>query len=381
MDKVAIYCRLSQEDEEKEELFDKSESIKNQISMLTTYAEQKGWSIYNVYNDDDYSGADRDRPAFKQMIGDAENKKFSIILAKTQSRFTREIEQVEKYLHTLFPIWGIRFVGVVDNTDTSIKSNKKVRQIYGLTNEWYLEEMSDNIRSVFNEKKSKGKHIGSFAPYGYEKEERNRNHLIIDPIAALNVQRIFDLYCEGLSTNNIAITLNNENILPPTLYKRSIGQNMPNFNKNAVWTADTILKMLHNQMYIGNMVQNYMKKISYKSKKFITLPKSERIIIQNTHEAIITDVQFWKVQDMLTQKRRACTVNNTPHIFAGKVKCMDCGSSISKKNSKYLRCRLYSQAPNKCTVHSIPIKDLNETVTNRLNEYINRYTNWGRINR
>ena len=130
---AAIYCRLSREDEEKQS---ESESIQNQKSMLIKYALDKGWDIYNIYCDEDYSGIDRERPAFRQLIADAEARRFDIVLVKTQSRFTRDMELVEKYIHGLFAEWGIRFVATVDNVDTDIKGNKKARQINGLVNEW-----------------------------------------------------------------------------------------------------------------------------------------------------------------------------------------------------------------------------------------------------
>lgn len=119
---AAIYCRLSREDEEKQS---ESESIQNQKSMLIKYALDKGWDIYNIYCDEDYSGIDRERPAFRQLIADAEARQFDIVLVKTQSRFTRDMELVEKYIHGLFAEWGIRFVATVDNVDTDIKGNKK----------------------------------------------------------------------------------------------------------------------------------------------------------------------------------------------------------------------------------------------------------------
>ena len=128
--KAAIYCRLSEEDRNKANPSEDSGSIRNQKSMLIGYALEKGWEIYKVYSDDDYTGADRKRPAFNQLLRDAEDGKFQIVLCKTQSRFTRELELVEKYIHGLFPLWGIRFVSIVDNADTENRGNKKSRQKY-----------------------------------------------------------------------------------------------------------------------------------------------------------------------------------------------------------------------------------------------------------
>lgn len=105
--KVAIYCRLSEEDRNKQFETDDSNSIQNQKAMLLQYAMEQGWELYNIYSDDDYTGSDRRRPEFNRLLKDAEAHKFDIILCKTQSRFTRELELVEKYIHGLFPIWGI----------------------------------------------------------------------------------------------------------------------------------------------------------------------------------------------------------------------------------------------------------------------------------
>ena len=138
MERVAIYCRLSEEDRHKRLVTDDSASIQNQKNMLVQYAVEQHWEIYRIYSDDDYTGADRSRPAFNCLLEDARKRRFSIVLCKTQSRFTRELELVEKYIHGLFPAWGIRFVSIVDNADTANRGNKKSRQINGLENEWYL---------------------------------------------------------------------------------------------------------------------------------------------------------------------------------------------------------------------------------------------------
>ncbi len=151
MDKAAIYCRL-REDVDKLNIGDDSESILNQKLLLMDYAKKHDMQIYKIYSDDDYSGADKDRPEWNKMLRDAEKGEFSIIICKTQSRFTREMGMVEKYIHGIFAEWGIRFIGVIDNVDTSIKGNKKSRQINGLINEWYLEDLSENIKTIFRKK-------------------------------------------------------------------------------------------------------------------------------------------------------------------------------------------------------------------------------------
>ena len=158
---------------------------------------ERGWDIYHIYCDEDYSGADRLRPDFNRMIQAAKEKQFQIILCKSQSRFTRDMELVEKYIHGLFPIWGIRFIAIADNADTEVKGNKKARQINGLVNEWYLEDLSENIRMVFDMKRRQGRYIGGFPVYGYQKDPKDHNHLIIEPEAAQVVRQIFRWSLEG----------------------------------------------------------------------------------------------------------------------------------------------------------------------------------------
>lgn len=144
--RVGIYTRLSDEDRFKRNKDGDSESIANQKSMLLKYALNKGWEVYNVYSDDDWSGADINRPQFQKLIEDYKNGHIDIVLCKTQSRFSRDMEVVERYIHNKFVEWGVRFVSIVDNAYTEVQGNKKARQINGLINEWYLEDLSDNIR-------------------------------------------------------------------------------------------------------------------------------------------------------------------------------------------------------------------------------------------
>ena len=208
----AVYCRLSREDGDGVR---ESESIQNQRALLTEYAAVHGWKVYAAYCDDDCSGADRTRPAFNRMLRDARDKKFEIVLCKTQSRFTRDLELVEKYIHGLFPLWGIRFIAVVDHVDTALRGNKKARQINGLVNEWYLEDMSENIRSVLTNRRKNGFHIGAFALYGYKKDPDQKGHLIIDEEAAAVVREVFTLFSQGYGKTAIARMLNDRGIPNP----------------------------------------------------------------------------------------------------------------------------------------------------------------------
>lgn len=376
--KVAIYPRLSEEDRNKKNETDESESIQNQKSMLIEYAINQGWEIYDIYTDEDYTGADRNRPEFNRLLKDAEARKFDIVLCKTQSRFTRELELVEKYIHGLFPIWGIRFVSIVDHADTDVRGNKKARQINGLINEWYLEDLSENIKSVFNNKRKNGVHIGAFALYGYLKDPEQKGHLIIDEEAAQVVREVFTLFAQGYGKTNIARILNDRGIPNPTEYKRQKGlrYKQPVSKCSTLWKYFAISNMLTNEIYIGNMVQGKYGSISYKSKINKPRPKEKWYKVENTHEPII-DRDLWdRVQALIKEKSKPFS-NGKIGIFARKVKCMYCGYTLhSTKHADgrhYLQCPTRHVSKEACEGSMISMNVLEKIVLKELHELSSKY--------
>lgn len=375
--KVAIYCRLSEEDRNKQSETDDSNSIQNQKSMLLQYAMEQGWEIYNIYSDDDYAGADRRRPEYNRLLEDAEHRKFDVILCKTQSRFTRELELVEKYIHGLFPLWGIRFVSIVDNADTANKGNKKSRQINGLVNEWYLEDMSDNIRSVLTNRRENGFHIGAFALYGYKKDPDQKGHLIIDEEAAAVVREIFTLFSQGYGKTAIARMFNDRGIPNPTEYKRLHGlrYQQPKTKNSTLWKYFAISDMLINEIYIGNMVQGKYGSVSYKTKQNKPRPKSEWYVVEGTHEPII-DRELWnKVQTLVAQRAKPFDVG-TIGLFARKARCANCGYTMrsSKNRGKhYLQCSNRHVAKDACIGSFISVDKLEQDVIAELNRLAAKY--------
>lgn len=375
--KVAIYCRLSEEDRNKQFETDDSNSIQNQKSMLLQYAIEQGWELYNIYSDDDYAGADRRRPEFNRLLKDAEQHKFDIILCKTQSRFTRELELVEKYIHGLFPVWGIRFISIVDNADTANKGNKKSRQINGLVNEWYLEDMSDNIRSVLTNRRVNGFHIGAFALYGYKKDPNQKGHLIIDEEAAIVVREVFTLFANGHGKTAIARMLNDRGIPNPTEYKRRHGlrYRQPESKNSTLWKYSAISDMLVNEIYIGNMVQGKYGSVSYKTKQNKPRPKSEWYIVEGTHEPII-DRELWnRVQSLVRQKSRPFAVG-TIGLFAGKARCVNCGYTMRSTKTRgryYLQCTNRHIAKDACEGAFIAVGRLERLVLGELERLASQY--------
>ncbi len=386
MEKVGVYCRLSDEDRYKKNKNDDSESIANQKSMLLKYALEQGWDVVDIYSDDDYSGAGTYRPDFERMIKDCESGRINLVLCKTQSRFSRDMEVIEKYLHNKFVEWGVRFVSIVDNADTNNAANKKSRQINGLVNEWYLEDLSNNVKKSLKNKREDGLFMASFAPYGYLKDPNDKHKLIIDEDVAYVVKEIFEKYKNGIGYIRICQSLNKRNILCPSKYKKSIGSNFvcvsPKFQKLGIWIPDTIASILRNETYIGNLVQGKKTSISYKNHKYKKVPENEWCRIENTHEPIIDKETWYLVQKRLGKHERSLKTGNI-HVLSQKVYCKECGHVFMKNQSK-IRCtggiierRAYLQCKGNKKYHicnnnrSVRLDLMEEFVLNSINELLN----------
>jgi len=380
--RVVIYLRLSNEDRDKLNKDDDSESIKNQRNMLLDYIEKNpGFVLIDEYCDEDLSGAGTYRPEFERLITDCENGKIDVVLCKSQSRFSRDMEVVEKYINNKFKEWNIRFIGLSDNADTENSGNKKSRQINGLVNEWYLEDVSDNIRSAFNSKMKQGQFISPFASFGYEVSKENNNKLVVDPIASEIVKEIYELYLKGLGFTGVAHYLNDKNIPCPSLYKYKKGiklnviSNRP--REEIKWTTNAVKTILTNELYLGHLIQGKRTTVSYKNHKVIKKPKDKWIRRENMHEAIIDKETFVKVQLAIKERTKPMKSTRVVHNFSGKVFCKECGHYMRKKNSskhQYLVCSSNRDGYNNCENKSaIRYDALEQLVLKHINKKIKKF--------
>ena len=355
--RVAIYLRLSIEDKDKLNRTYDSESIKNQRHMLMEVINNNpSYNLVCEYCDEDLSGAGTFRPEFERLIKDCENGKIDIVLCKSQSRFSRDMEIVERYINNKFKEWNVRFISLSDNADTENPGNKKSRQINGLVNEWYLEDVSNNIRSAFNSKMKQGEFISPFAPFGYLVDSSDNNKLVVDKEACLVVKDIFNLYLRGYGYSAIAKCLNDKNIPSPSLHKYRQGIKLNIVSNKAreeiKWNSNAIKTILKNEVYLGKLVQGKRTTISYKNHKIINKDKCLWISYPNTHEAIIDEDTFNKVQ-LEMKNRTKPRGNSTVHLFSGKVFCLECEHYLRKKNSskhQYLVCSNNIICSNKSSI-------------------------------
>lgn len=357
---AAAYLRLSREDGDKVE----SDSIGNQRELIADYVKRQGdITLVSEYADDGYTGTNFERPGFKRMIEDIKSGKVNCIIVKDLSRFGRNYIETGRYLERIFPFMGVRFISVLDHYDSAGSGNDAEQIIIpfkNLINDAYCRDMSMKIRSQLDVKRQNGKFIGSFASYGYLKDKRDKNHLVIDPVAAETVRMIFRMKLNGCNSGRIAEVLNEMGILPPAEYKRSCRLNYDcgfRSGKNPKWEVVSVNRILSNEIYTGTMVQGINRKINYKLKISRAVPKEEWIRVANTHEAIIDRTTFDEVQRLLRIDTRTSPTEETVYLFSGLVVCRDCGQNMIRRTSRrgdkayvYYHCSTYKNTKN-CTSH------------------------------
>lgn len=374
--KVALYIRLSKEDDKKGE----SESISNQRSMLRRFAEGKKLFIVDEYVDDGISGTTFHRPSFERMIQDIESKKINMVITKDLSRLGRDYICTGHYLEKYFPEKRVRYISLLDGIDTGIDSTSNdITPFKSVLNDMYAKDISNKIKSVKHNKQDLGLFIGGKAPFGYKLDKEHPNKLFIDEEAKPIIERIFREACSGKSCRAIAMNLTLDNIPTPSQYAVAHGAKMTKVSKN--WADPRIREILLNEVYIGNMVQGRMKKINYKSKKNIRLPKEQWKVIENTHEPIIDKTTFLKAKEMI-ETRKQTRVKTHDYLLKGLVHCHECDKKMGCSSRKlcagnvyYFRCSTYTSYARLgyCTSHSIRMDYVEKLVTDKLKTILQNF--------
>ncbi len=249
-------------------------------------------------------------------------------------------------------------------------------------NEWYARDISRKIKAAFQAKYQAGDHIFTYAPLGYKKDPDNKCHLLIDNETRWIIERIFNLALAGAGASKIQRILVKEEIPTPAWWNyhkygtfAHVFEGQPE-NKRYDWTLCQIKKILSDQTYLGHSVHHRDKKISFKSKKWVHLPKESWLIVENTHEPIISQEVFRRVQELVDKRRRPLK-NGTNQIFAGLLQCADCGCSmaynVNRQNKTpyaYYRCRKNIERVGQCTSHYTRYDVLYATVLTCLQQWI-----------
>lgn len=385
---IIIYARLSKEEEGKT-TEEQSKSIQNQIDICRRYIEDEKQKYPNIkfeivaeLFDDGISGTTFERDDFKELIKLIENKKANMVITKDQSRFGREHIESDNYMERWFPEHNVRYVAVLDGVDTYVpeSANNDMAPIKNWMNEMYAKHTSRAVKATKRENAKKGIWNGGEPPLGLQIDSNNEGSLIIEPVGAEIIKRIFNLALENKSINQIADILIKEKVPIPTILKGN--KRCLNLDLVDLWNTSTIRYLLENEMYKGTMVQCKTTTLSHKSKKIIYLPKEDWIRVPNKVPPIIEESKFDNVQ-LLIGTNRNTTTNSHDYLLKGILRCRECHHSISiqhynNRKNNYTICnyyRKYGKRKEVCTAHRFIYEDLEKLVLNSIKKECLKYVN------
>lgn len=373
---TAIYLRLSRDDENLDgSVKRESDSISSQRELARFFVrEQPDMELFDIYIDDGYSGANFDRPDFKRMMGDIENGNVNCVVVKDLSRFGRDYIEAGRFIQKTFPAFSVRFIAITDHYDSLTadqSTTSLVIPVKNFVNDSYCQDISEKVKSHQKIKREKGKFIGAFTVYGYQKDHEDKNKLVIDEYAARIVKSIFTWKLDGMSSLAIANRLNENGIFSPMEYKKSHGEHYATgFSAGIVskWSAVAVKRILTNEIYTGTMVQGKREKVNYKVDKILKKPESEWFKVEGTHEAIISKEDYQNVQRLLKVDTRAGKGREKAHMFSGFLFCGDCKEPMVRRLNRYKGrenisyiCSTRNRSEG-CSRHSISEADLKNVV-------------------
>ena len=224
--RTAIYCRKSSEDDE---------SIQLQERIVRDYVKgKKELELYKVYSDNGHTGINFNRPAWKELMQDVDYGIIKCIVVKDLSRLGRNFTGVGEYLERTFPAKGVRVIAISDNYDSLNANGMELdASIMNLVNSYIAAETSFKIHTIFDQKMVRGE-VTTNVPYGYVKSGKT---MVIDPIKAAVVRKIFNWYIEGFSIAEIVRKLK--------------GLRIQSLNGTENWSITSVTRLLKDRTYIG----------------------------------------------------------------------------------------------------------------------------------
>ena len=372
---AALYCRLSKDDKDGN---NDSVSIENQRYALQDFVVQNGFQVYDIYVDDGYSGTNFERPAFQRMMDDVHAGKVNCVITRDLRRFGRNYVKFGEYVEDIFVRKEIRYISIMESVDT-INGITLLMSIINLLNEMVPQQTSMKVRQVMKLGAKQGKFMNSHAPFGYVKDPANKHKLIIDAEAAEVVRHIFCDYACGKSARMIADELNLKRCDTPSFYRyKKHGKPKPRADFKNEWCCGTVSQILRNQVYIGNMVHGKREVISYKIKKRRKIPIEDWIVVEGTHECIVENDTWKRVQQLIDGKTKIRrTKTETIGLFSGRIKCADCGSPLAFSRKKLknaekgiYRCSKYNNnGSSVCSAHYVEEDFIVMAVLNDVRHY------------
>ena len=379
---TALYCRLSLEDGKDNE----SMSISNQKLLLKDFAEKNGMFNCEFYVDDGFTGRNFNRPAFQRMINDIEAGRISCVITKDLSRLGRNYIESGSYMEVFFPKHNVRYIAITDNYDSLNKQEMDIAPFKNILNDMYSRDISKKVLAGRMTRSRQGKFCGGQPPLGLMRDPDDNGHLIIDPETAPIIRRIFDLALDGFGNMKICKVLMEERI-PITRMQTGTDCDVNYY----AWSGSRISTILRNPFYKGAHVVCKTHQKGIRSNTYNIIPREQREVIEDCHEAIIPKVEWEKVQQLIDRRPPIMKGNSCPYynIFHGIVYCATCGRSMQVRYEKvgrtnkdrrtgkerepidkaYYICQTYNRlGKNACTSHKIEARDLYNLVLSDIQE-------------
>lgn len=315
------------------------------------------------------------------MISEIEAGNVETLIVKDMSRLGRNYLQVGFYTEILFPQKKVHFLAINNSIDSNKASDNDFAPFLNIMNEWYAKDTSNKIRSVFDARMKDGKRCSGSIPYGYNRVPSDKQALVVDPVAAEVVKRIFLLANEGKSTRAIAEKLTEEKVLIPSAYAKEYHPEQYNGQKYSdpnLWGMSTVRGILERQEYLGHTVLRKTVGTNFKLHKRKSTAQDEQYLFQNTHEPIISQELWDSVHRRRKRVQRASAWGSHTNRLSGYLYCADCGRRLtlqthySKRDGSVqysYRCGGYASRVNSCTAHSISADNVEALVLSSVKRF------------
>ena len=376
--KAGLYARLSHEKEENIE----RGTIETQMELMKNYVkDHEDIVIEEEYYDASFTGTNFERPDFKRMLEDAKTGRINCIIVKDLSRLGRNYVEMGNYIERVFPFLNVRFIAVTDDFDSFRPGTDLMMPLKNIVNEFYAKDISKKVSTAHRRKWTTDEYMCGFAPYGYLKSKTEKNRIVVDEATAGNVRLIYKLFLEGKGYTSIAKYLNEQGIMSPLMYLKSLGYQQ-NVKTNGVWTKTTVKSILTNQAYIGSAVHGKVVIEKYNNIPLHATDPSEWVIVKNTYEPLVDKEPFEKAQERVKKISDAYFAKeftkhppNEKNLLKGKIVCGDCGKGMrlsprTTKSYVYF-CGTFSDGINPaCSRHKIDQEDVNKAVFAQISNHM-----------
>ena len=349
---AALYARVSSDRQ------DVDLSVAAQLRALRDYADKNGYLAVREYVDEAESGRIADRPQFRKMLDEASkaDAPFQEILVWKFSRFTRKREHAVAF-KSMLRKKGVRVVSITEHADDT-PTGKLMEAIIESVDEFYSENLAQEVTRGMREAASRGFWMTASAPYGYQRVyvqdgAKKRPRLELNPPHDAVVRRIFDLTLQGRTSLDILKTFNSEGIPSPS---------------GKQWRKTTVHKLLTNEAYTGTLVWGQKARDG-----------QEPVRVEDAFPAIVSQQEFQRVRKLLearapkvTHPRRAAS----PYLLSGLAKCETCGKALTAAEAKsgkytYYVCQsLLKQGSGTCDTPRLNSKNFEEIIISNIRDNI-----------